>query len=240
MQRGSMLVKVLEHGKFVDVPIAEGEVLLLPGRIPHSPQRFENTIGLVIERERKDTEKDCLRWYVPNQEKAESLYEAFFYCHDLGIQLKPVIADFYASEQKKTGKPVPGTILPEDKVPVSPDPTISVPKPFPLKAWIDTHLNSIVSSSSGSATVSDSGEFKFQCFAGTASNESVYSHVGEEAWIWQWQGNTDVSIQDETQEHVVSLGPQDCFLVPANTSYRLKLSENSITLVIRMTPGGKK
>ena len=30
--------------------IKEGEVFLLPGRMPHSPQRNEDTVGLVIER----------------------------------------------------------------------------------------------------------------------------------------------------------------------------------------------
>ena len=34
---------------------------LHPSRIPHSPQRFENTVGLVIERERSKEESDGLR-----------------------------------------------------------------------------------------------------------------------------------------------------------------------------------
>lgn len=244
MHRGSMVVKVLEHGKFVDVPIAEGELLLLPGRIPHSPQRFENTIGLVIERERDETEKDCLRWYVPNQDKPESLYEAFFHCYDLGVQLKPVIAAFYASEQKATGKPVPGTILPEDKVPISPDPTITVPKPFPLKSWIETHRDAIAASPSGYAPISESGEFKVECFVGTAGNNLTRSHASEETWIWQWQGTTAVKLAHKSQsnsadaqEETVSLSHQDCVLVPTNTPYRLELNEDSVTLVIRMVKG---
>jgi len=35
---------------------------LHPSRIPHSPQRFEDTVGLVIERERSKQEWDGLRW----------------------------------------------------------------------------------------------------------------------------------------------------------------------------------
>ena len=34
---------------------------LHPSRIPHSPQRYENTVGLVIERERSKEEFDGLR-----------------------------------------------------------------------------------------------------------------------------------------------------------------------------------
>jgi len=247
MHRGSMVVKVLEKGKFVDVPIAEGEVLLLPGRIPHSPQRFENTVGLVIERERDESEKDCLRWYVPNQEKPESLYEAFFHCVDLGVQLKPVIEEFYASEQKKTGKPVVGTILDVDKVPVSPDPTLSVPKPFPLKAWIDEHRHKISTSPSGHAAISDSGEFNVQCFCGSASNNTVHKHAHEEAWIWQWTGSTEVKMKvphlsnpAEAHESITLLNEQDCFLIPTNMPYTLHLSKDSITLVIRMIPMHRK
>ena len=33
----------------------------LPGKIPHSPQRNDKTVGLVIERERLLTETDGLR-----------------------------------------------------------------------------------------------------------------------------------------------------------------------------------
>lgn len=40
-------------GEFKDVEIKEGEVFVLPGLVPHSPQRFADTLGLVIERRRK-------------------------------------------------------------------------------------------------------------------------------------------------------------------------------------------
>ena len=63
---------------------------MLPGRIPHSPQRFEDTVGLVIERERKETEKDGLRYY-RKADDLTPLWERWFHCVDLGSQLKPVI-----------------------------------------------------------------------------------------------------------------------------------------------------
>ena len=56
-----MVLKVVEKGKHKDVVIKEGECFMLPSRIPHSPQRFENTVGLVIERDRMKTETDGLR-----------------------------------------------------------------------------------------------------------------------------------------------------------------------------------
>lgn len=41
-----MCLKTIEKGERRDVIIREGECFLLPGRIPHSPQRYKNTIGL--------------------------------------------------------------------------------------------------------------------------------------------------------------------------------------------------
>jgi len=46
---GDMLLTTMQDGRKVDVPIREGEVLLIPSRLPHSPQRRANTVGLVIE-----------------------------------------------------------------------------------------------------------------------------------------------------------------------------------------------
>lgn len=45
----------MRDGKFEDMPIREGDIFMLPGDVPHSPQRFENTVGLVIEQKRGPT-----------------------------------------------------------------------------------------------------------------------------------------------------------------------------------------
>ena len=46
-----------------NVRIKEGEIFVLPGGTPHSPRRFENTWGLVIERKRKQEEKEEFAWF---------------------------------------------------------------------------------------------------------------------------------------------------------------------------------
>lgn len=48
MVKGDMCLKTIEKGQKRDVIIREGEGFLLPGRIPHSPQRYANTVGLGI------------------------------------------------------------------------------------------------------------------------------------------------------------------------------------------------
>ena len=49
---GDMILKIMEDGKPRDMEIKEGEIFLLPGNVPHSPQRKPNTVGLVVERAR--------------------------------------------------------------------------------------------------------------------------------------------------------------------------------------------
>lgn len=50
---GDITVKVIDEGVPRDIHIKEGEIFLLPPKTPHSPQRGENTVGLVIERKRE-------------------------------------------------------------------------------------------------------------------------------------------------------------------------------------------
>ena len=48
------------------VRIKEGEIFVCPGGLPHSPRRFENTWGLVIERKRRREEKEGYVWFCEN------------------------------------------------------------------------------------------------------------------------------------------------------------------------------
>src|SRR5690242_21327362 len=50
---GDMVLRTMQEDRAVDVPISAGEVLLIPPRMPHSPQRPANTVGLVLERVRR-------------------------------------------------------------------------------------------------------------------------------------------------------------------------------------------
>src|SRR5262252_4919550 len=45
------------------VQIKEGEIFVCPGGLPHSPRRFDNTWGLVIERKRRLGEKEEFAWF---------------------------------------------------------------------------------------------------------------------------------------------------------------------------------
>lgn len=101
--KGTMNLDIMEEGIRKKIAIKEGDMLLLPPCIPHSPQRYENTIGIVVERTRKSTELDGLRWYLPGTNKI--LYEEIFHCKDLGSELKGIIDRFMQSKAHKTNTP---------------------------------------------------------------------------------------------------------------------------------------
>lgn len=99
---GDIDVGIQENGKAVNVPIKEGEIFLLPPRIPHSPRRGPNTVGLVIERARRNGEKDGLQWYC---EKCNSkLYDEYFQLTDIMTQFQAVFERFYGSKELRTCK----------------------------------------------------------------------------------------------------------------------------------------
>lgn len=97
---GDMILKIIEEGKLRDVRIMQGEIFLLPARVPHSPQRFENTVGLVIERKRLANEKDGLQWYC--EQCSHLLYEEYFTLKNIETDLPPLFERFYSSLDNRT------------------------------------------------------------------------------------------------------------------------------------------
>jgi len=98
---GDITVRIQEDGKAKDITIREGDIFLLPANIPHSPIRGENTVGLVIERVRKGTDKvDGLFWYCEkcNTELKHYRFKLENIEHDFISRFK----DFYSSESMRT------------------------------------------------------------------------------------------------------------------------------------------
>ncbi|KAJ1656236.1 3-hydroxyanthranilic acid dioxygenase [Dispira simplex] len=105
--KGDMILKVVDESKpakdpdrFIDVNIRQGDMFLLPAGVPHSPVRFAETVGLVVERKRKPDEVDRLRWYCEGC--LEVVHEEGFYCQDLGKDLKPIIQKYAQQEALRT------------------------------------------------------------------------------------------------------------------------------------------
>ncbi len=99
---GDMVLRIMDNGRPRDIPIREGEIYLLPPKVPHSPQRFENTVGLVVEVKRPEGMMDALQWYC---EKCHNLlYEEKFFLTDIVKELPIIFEKFYSDEAKRTCK----------------------------------------------------------------------------------------------------------------------------------------
>lgn len=97
---GEMLLKIMEGGKRVDVPIKEGEIFLLPKNVPHSPQRFENTVGLVVEYKREEGDLDAFQWYCDECDKL--LHEVTLDLENIVTQLPPLFEAYWNSIEART------------------------------------------------------------------------------------------------------------------------------------------
>lgn len=99
---GDITVIIQEDDKAVPVQIKEGEIFLLPPRVPHSPGRRANTVGLVMERKRRADEKDGLLWFC---EKCNNkLYEKYFSLTNIMTQFQETFEYFYGSKELRTCK----------------------------------------------------------------------------------------------------------------------------------------
>lgn len=106
---GDIVLKTIQDGKPVDVPIKEGEILLVPGGVLHSPRRPANTVGLVIERARKPHEKEGFIWFCENC--GHSLYSEYLRVADIETDLPPIFERFYGSLAHRTCRHC-GSVMP--------------------------------------------------------------------------------------------------------------------------------
>ena len=109
---GDIVVKTQQNGKMIEVEIKEGEMFLLPPKIPHSPVRSAGSIGLVIERKREPQHKDGLMWF--SEKENALLYEDYFHLKNIEIDFLPVFKKFYGDEKLRTC-PVSGEVMDVDE-----------------------------------------------------------------------------------------------------------------------------
>ena len=90
---GDIVLRVIEDGLPVDVPIREGEILMLPPHVRHSPQRPAGSVGLVVERIRLPGELDAFEWYCEQCDACHHRRE--FELADIEKDLPPVFDEYY-------------------------------------------------------------------------------------------------------------------------------------------------
>ncbi|KAI1240611.1 hypothetical protein IHE44_0009042 [Lamprotornis superbus] len=167
--QGDMCLKIIENGRQKDVVIREGEMFLLPARIPHSPQRYENTVGLVVERERLKTEIDGLSNYIQD------------FCEKSKKYLRAMkLSSFTADE-----------LLKETPFPLN---SISVMEPFSFSSWLNDHRGEIKQKKSLSM-FGDNFETEVIAYGpGTTEKSKKNSDI----WIWQLEGTSTVAMDGKT------------------------------------------
>lgn len=98
---GDITVKVQLNEKAKEIKIKEGEMFLLPAKVPHSPIRGANTVGLVIEAVRKGTDlKDGLMWFCDKCNN--KLYDSYFELTNIEKDFLPRFKYFYSSKELRT------------------------------------------------------------------------------------------------------------------------------------------
>jgi len=108
---GDIKVTIQEDGKAVEIPIKEGEMFLLPARVPHQPSRPANSVGLVIECKRTSNEDDGLMWFCENCNN--KLKEYKFHLTNIEKDFLPRFREFYGSVESRTCSKC-GTVMEAD------------------------------------------------------------------------------------------------------------------------------
>lgn len=203
--------------------IPEGHIFLLPCCIPHSPQRYAGSIGLVFERTRLRNEIDGLRYYKDDQSIE---YETFFHCTDLGTQIKEAIETFNSLKQtnqitNKESSPYRKIIENKSNNSLNITPII---KPQKLS---DVLLQ--LNENEKMTKVMNAKEFKVNCLKGSMSNKYIIDNNNIDVFVWQHgQGSARLTLLSSTSSLLggmhegvqndniieVNLGQGDVHLIP--------------------------
>lgn len=110
---GEITVFVQDNGEKRAMKLGPGDMYLHPAKTPHSPNRTEGSIGLVIERKRQDLgAKDGLLWFCDNCN--HKLYEVYFDLTDIENDFLPHFQHFYNSKDLRTCDKC-GTVMETDQ-----------------------------------------------------------------------------------------------------------------------------
>jgi len=110
--KGNCYVECInEEGKREIVTVGEGDVFMLPAMVPHSPHRVAGSLGIVIERKRKEGELEDFVWYC--DQCNHEMHRVTVQVTNIEIQVKEAIESFNSSLEKRTCKNC-GYVMPEE------------------------------------------------------------------------------------------------------------------------------
>jgi len=95
---GEITVYVQDNGEKKAMKLTAGDMYLHPAKTPHSPNRREGSIGLVIEQKRAGSNaKDGLLWFCENCN--HKLYDVYFPLNDIENDFLKHFEHFYNSKE---------------------------------------------------------------------------------------------------------------------------------------------
>ena len=233
--KGTMELPILERKKRRVVRIGPGDVFLLPGRIPHSPQRPEaGSIGLVLERKRNvEYEFDCMRWYEDFETCAKVQFERFFPCHDLGKDLVPIAESYKQYLQESGGKGFERL----SELPIQDDEESSLPDPINIFDWCREHATALKAGATLNLFGSDHPDKQFRVLISSQVGNVVCSEAYE-VFLYQISGSATMIAEDSRS---LRFEESSCFVVTPGAKLRVaERCDNSLTLLLYCDPLGKK
>lgn len=221
---GEMALDVMQQGQRTPIPIKQSQVYVLPAHVPHSPQRYANSIGLVIERTRLPTELDTLRWYKKHTNEIE--FEEPFYCTDLGSQIKEVIEKQIEMSALVKSQGLAIQTLPSDAEP-------------PLHTPIPLDVTAMCASASSTGTRAHKwldSEFRIHVYRGTSGPTSMPLEQvgGGETFLYQVSGTSTISSVTED----MALTASDVVLLGSHLPYDVQVGPDDVLIGIsnKVTP----
>lgn len=110
---GEIEVHIQENSQKKTMILGPGDMYLHPAKVPHSPARKENSIGLVIERKRKHLHiNDGLLWFCDKCN--HKLHEVYFPLHDIEKDFLKHFEAFYSNKNLRTCDKC-GEVMPVDE-----------------------------------------------------------------------------------------------------------------------------
>jgi 3-hydroxyanthranilate 3,4-dioxygenase len=97
---GDLEIGLYADGRHDAATVREGEMFLLPPRVPHQPRRPPGTLGLILEKHRVRPEQDGFLYFC--DACGGKLYEEYFFLEDIVQQFPLVQRSFYGSVQNRT------------------------------------------------------------------------------------------------------------------------------------------
>ena len=149
------------------------------------------------------------------------------------VFLVPVIQEYFASEEHKSGKPPEGKVFPEP--PVKLDTTTQVTPPATLAAFMSSVKPDSIS------PLFEKGELKVEVVKAAAKYGPSQTKPGLETFIWVLAGAGKARIISPTGVEVDNLKAQDSLLVTEKCEFSLEGDgQDFLALIINMDPLANK